>query len=475
MSAKPKRKAKIDHGSFLADKIEMVPIWEIAPSPENDQLYGPVDPNDPQNIRLLEDIQQHGIKEPIVTTLDNYILSGHRRYWAAQTAGLDAVPRRYDNITRLEEHGDVNPRFLAELARYNDQRVKSFDQVVHEEVVRTNPEEAYENLLEYRRQAAQVKVETGVIEGYKHRSSITEAKRPMLDAIEGILDRLRDFWPLSDRQIHYQLLNDPPLLHARKPRSRYRNDLKSYRALCELLTRARIAGVISFDAIHDPTRPVTTWDVHRSPGPFIRRELDELFKGYWRDLQASQPCHIEILGEKNTIASIIRQVAADFAIPFTLGRGYASLPPRHEMAERFRLTGKDRLLLLVMSDFDPEGEDIAHSFARSMRDDFGIEGVEFVKVALTAAQVEEMNLPRGLTAKQGSSRRKRFVQEHGEHVYELESVAPESLQAILRQMIESVLDMDLFLAEKERERHDAARLAGVRNAVHEMLKNLKLE
>ena len=27
---------------------------------------------------------------------------------------------------------------------------------------------------------------------------------------------------------------------------------------------------------------------------------------------------------------------------------------------------------MVLSDFDPEGEDIAHSFARSMRDDFGI-------------------------------------------------------------------------------------------------------
>ena len=74
------------------------------------------------------------------------------------------------------------------------------------------------------------------------------------------------------------------------------------------------------------------------------------------------------------------------------------------MAQRFRRTGKDRLILLVVSDFDPEGEDIPHSFARSMRDDFGIGGVEFVKVALTAAQVEELALPPGPKAKRGSSR-----------------------------------------------------------------------
>jgi hypothetical protein len=322
---------------------------------------------------------------------------------------------------------------------------------------------------------ARVEVEVGVIEGHKHRAEITEAKRLFLDAIKGILDRLRDYWPLSDRSIHYQLLNAPPLIHASKRQSTYRNDARCYKALTELLTRARIAGIIPFEAIHDPTRPVTTWDVFRSPGPFIRREMDNFLKGYWRDLQAPQPCHVEILGEKNTVASIIRPVAADYTIPYTLGRGYSSLPPRHAMAQRFRRTGKDRLVLLVLSDLDPEGEDIAHSFARSMRDDFAISNIDFIKVALTADQVDEVALPPGPKAKKGSSRRKRFVREHGEHVYELEAVDPDQLQVMLRQIIESVLDMKLFRAEQDKERKDAAQLDGVRNTVHELLGTLPME
>jgi hypothetical protein len=74
----------------------------------------------------------------------------------------------------------------------------------------------------------------------------------------------------------------------------------------------------------------------------------------------SQPNHSEIIGEKNTIGSIIRPVAAEYCIPMTLGRGYCSLPPRHEMAKRFQRSGKEKLLILILSDFDPDGETVSN-------------------------------------------------------------------------------------------------------------------
>ena len=180
----------------------------------------------------------------------------------------------------------------------------------------------------------------------------------MLRAIDRVLTANRTFWPLSDRQIRYQQLNDPPLSHANKPGSVYRNDHKSYKSLCELLTRARLAGRVPFSAIADPTRDVTTWATHHGVGTYVRQELDNFLKGYHRDLMRSQPAHVEIMGEKNTVASIIRPVASRYTIPFTIGRGYCSLPPRVEMAERCRRSGKDTLVILFLSDFDPEGENI---------------------------------------------------------------------------------------------------------------------
>jgi hypothetical protein len=448
---------------------EIVAMVDIRPSPENDNLYRPVDTNDPDIRSLAVSIVERGVLDPLVITTDGFILSGHRRYAAARLAGLDKVPCRRVDILRRD------PRFLPLLREFNRQRAKSIDEVLREEVVSSDPDRAYAALQQYRRNAARIEVSTGIIEGEKHRAEISQAKEPMLSAIQSIIDKLQDFWPLSDRTIHYQLLNEPPRIHASKPKSVYANDLKSYKSLCELLTRARLACRISFSAIHDPTRTVNTWDVHPSPGPFIGRELQGFLQGYWRNLQASQPCHLEIIGEKNTIGGIIRPVAEDYAIPYMLARGYASIPPRHAMAQRFLRSGKDTLVLLVMSDFDPEGDNIPHAFARSMRDDFGIESVEFIKVALTGEQVQELHLRPGPTAKAGSSRRRKFVEEHGEHVFELEAVEPRQLQEILRSTIESVMDMKLFRAEQAKEREDAAYLDGVRAKVQNMLKTLRLD
>jgi protein involved in sex pheromone biosynthesis len=114
------------------------------------------------------------------------------------------------------------------------------------------------------------------------------------------------------------------------------------------------------------------------------------------------------------------------------------------MAKRFRKRGKESLVLLILSDFDPEGEEIAHSFARSMRDDFGVDQIQPVKVALKKSQVIEMILPNDFQAKEKSSRYKRFVARYGTSVHELEAVPPRTLQGLLRDAIDSVLDIEAF-------------------------------
>ena len=269
-------------------------------------------------------------------------------------------------------------------------------------------------------------------------------------------------------------MNDPPLIHASKPKSRYKNDKKSYNALTELLTRARLAGLIPFDVIADETRPVETWRVHRSVGDFVRAEVNGMFKGYWRDLMASQPLHIEIIGEKNTVKGTIHPVAAEYCIPLTLARGFSSIPPRYDLAKRFRRSGKEKLLLLIVSDFDPEGEVIATSFARSMRDDFGISDVQAIKVALTADQVATMELPPGGKIK-GGKNAPAFKAKHGDTVYELEALPPEALQRLLRQTIDSVIDIELFNRELAQEEADSATLENTRRRVQAALAGLHLD
>jgi hypothetical protein len=452
-------------------KTRLVPILQkpltvLRPSTVNDRLYRPVSAQDPEIRALANSIRQYGLHEPLIITRDNVILSGHRRHLACRLAGLKVVP------CRVEALKSTDPEFAAKLRECNRQRVKSLDEIAREEILSADPEEAYRTLLKYRKEQARVDGSAIRISGVKIRSEISSAKWPMLGAILAILDAQRDFWPLTDRQIHYLLLNDPPLIHARKPNSRYRNTVQCYKATCELVTRARLDGTIPFTAIEDPTRPINVGQFHRDPTTFLRTEFNQLLKGYYRDLQQSQPNHIELVGEKITLASIIRPVALEYCIPLTIGRGYCSIPPRHAMQQRFRRSGREKLIILAVGDFDPEGEDIAHSFARSMRDDFDVDNVLPIKVALTSKQVRRLRLPPRMKAKKTSSRYDSFVERHGENVFELEAVPPQELQQILRQSVDSVLDVKSFNREIAAEKRDAARLSSIRQTLQRSIESM---
>jgi hypothetical protein len=457
--AKQRQRAK-NQTSLIFD----VPLDSIRPSPENDTLYHPIDRSAPDIKALVASIKAHGVKEPLVITRDRWILSGHRRHVAARAAGLTTVSCRIEPITR----GDDPERFLILLREFNRQREKSFDEKLREEVVSADPDEAYESLVDYRRQQAHIDVEMIEMSEAKRRATITKAKVPFINKIIEVLNKRRKFWPISERKIHYALLNDPPLIHAGKPDSRYANTRNCSQSLSELLTRARLAGLISMAAVSDETRPTTTWQVHRGVQDFLRGELATLLKGFWRDLMQSQPNHIEIIDEKNTLTPVIKPVAMEYCIPLTSGRGYCSLPPRHDIATRFRKSGKEQLVLLILSDHDPDGEMIAESFGRSMRDDFGIRNVRPIKVALTHEQAQELDLPPDftpMTAKTGSKNYRRFVERYGDTVFELEALDEEKLQDILREAIDSVIDIDAFNVEVRQEREDAAELANIRRRI----------
>lgn len=459
----PSEKSELSHA-----RVSIVSVGSIRPSPENDRLYRPVDSNDPAIISLAASIKEHGLREPIVVTLDGYILSGHRRYAACLKAGLLRVPVRVEQINRRDDFD----KFLVLLKEYNRQRVKSLDEQFREAAMSVDPDEAYANLMQFRESKSRIDIDPLTITGTKTRCRISKAKDPFVKAIQQVLIDRVDFIPLSDRAIHYALLNDPPLKHASKPDSIYRNDAASYNALTELLTRLRIANVIRMDWIGDETRPVTIYESHRDTSTFLESEMEDFLNGYCRDLVQSQPNHIEIVCEKNTVQPICKTVACEYCIPLTSGRGFCSLPPRADMVKRFKASGKQKLVILVVSDHDPEGEEIAHSFARSIRDDFNIKDIHPIKVALTREQVEQYNLTPGGTAKAGSVNRSKFVSRYGEDVFELEALEPKVLQEILTDAIDSVLDIDAFNAEVEREHDDAAWLAARRKVICDSMATL---
>jgi ParB/Sulfiredoxin domain len=449
----------------------LVPIYQITPSPENQRLYRPITPDDAETIALAESIRELGVLEPLVISADNYIVSGHRRHCAARLAGLAKVPCRVDDVRRGD--GDkASDEFLKLLREHNRQRIKSRDEILRETVVSVDPRKAHRALTAYRTRKARIKVETIEIREGTRRKEISPAKMAFLAAVQKIISALEEFWPLTVRQIHYPLLNDPPLIHSAKPGSTYRNDLRSYHSLIDLVTRARHEGYIDYEVIDDPTRPVTVWEVHRNLSSYYQAEMKDLLNGYWRDLMQSQPNHIEIVAEKNTLQSVLRPVAAKFCIPFTVGRGQCSTRPLYNIAQRYEASGKGKLIILAVSDLDPDGDAIAHSLGQRLRDDFNVGDTDVIKCALTMKQVRALRLPQKYEgAKKGSSNYQRYVEDYGtDFVWELEAVAPKVLQKLLTDTIDSLIDRRAFNAEVASERADAAHNAGVRAIVLDTLR-----
>lgn len=439
----------------------------IEPAALNDQLYDPVDTEEPSFLALVASIREHGILETIVVSADGFVLSGHRRLAAAEELGLERITVRVRHDISYFRDQDT---FLRLLASYNRQRVKTTSEQVREEVV-LMADDSSARIRRFRRDAAFVSSDGAVqLRSRKRRSAIRDKIELRNAIVEVVLGQERN-WPLSDRAVHYRLLNVAGLVRNDKTRVLYDNSPAAYDDVTNMLTRLRLDGSIPFEAIADETRPVVVWDTHRCVGDFVRRECDQFLKSYWRGLLQSQPNWIELLVEKNTVANQVRSVAAKYTVPMTSGRGYSSLPPRKEMVDRFRESGREKLVVIVVSDFDPEGQDIPGSFGISLRDDFNVPShrLQVIKAALTAEQVRTMDLHEGQLSKESSSRFQRFVAAHGERAWELEALAAEQLREIVEGAIRGVLDLPAFEAEVERERQEQVELDGKRRQMRRAL------
>jgi hypothetical protein len=456
------------------DHVQVRSLNSIIPAPENENVYRPIAFDDPEIRELAKSIKMSGVLEPLLISRDGFIISGHRRRIGSLLAGLKEVPVKIHPISRKE---DLNG-FLKLLVEANSQRIKNVNELLHESAIKIDPKTAHDQIVNDRlekqkRDRAKLSVIAPVSNG--QRFKLSKAKTPMVTAINNILEAQRDYWPLSARQVHYRLLGpNAPLTHASKPNSRYVNDLKSYRAVTDVLTRGRLEGLIDGDAIDDDTRPIDLNKAYNSPAEFLRQELKGFLKGYWRNRQQSQPNHIEIVIEKLTVRTILSQVSSEYTLPVSTIRGMGTTTPKKKLVDRFRRSRKRRLTLLVVTDLDPAGDTIAEDLVKSFKRDYGIMNIEAFKVALTIEQVRHFNLQPSMEAKKKSPGYKAFVERYRiTDAYELEAMEPADLSGLLRSAINNVIDVDLYNQELAAEENDSTQVIAIQQQAEQFFKSLK--
>jgi hypothetical protein len=451
--------------------VEWVPVESISPSPENDQIYGEIK-HDVAMDALIESIRKNNLGEPILATEDGFSISGHRRLYALKYLGWKEIPVRV--VTGKRRAG--NDAYHLDLAEYNPQRIKSAGSVLREALLRNNDAADTYAAIEERREASmEVDADFMEVDGAKRITEISERRQEFLLAVQEVIASLKPYWPVSIRQIHYRLLNDPPLKQTPKRSTkdaehyRYKNDDSSYNSLVDLLTAARYHKQVSMTCIDDPTRPQKTFGGWDSVAEFVQSEISNFLVGFHRDRQQDQPRHIEVFGEKNTLYRMLERACSEYYAPFSIGRGFCSIPVWRDMAQRFRQSGKKRMTLIIVSDYDPEGLELADDAVRSLA--LHRVPVDGHRIAVTPEQIDELGLAEDFNpAKESSSRYDAFVERTGDdRTWEVEALPPDFLVDQIKAAIEANMDLEVYEEVCEQEKEDCAELCRIREEIASQL------
>lgn len=255
---------------------------------------------------------------------------------------------------------------------------------------------------------------------------------------------------LTLRQLYYQFV-----AHHALP-----NTERSYKNLGELVSKARLAGLLDWEAIEDRVRQPQEARHWSSPAEFA----DLAVAAYRLPRWEGQDHYAELWVEKDALAGVLSPLAREYHVTLMVNRGYSSQSAMYESAQRFLAADRPSLALFYLGDHDPSGEDMVRDVADRL-EMFGVQDLEVRKLALTMEQVRQYKPPPN-PAKMTDSRASAYVAEHGRQSWEVDALPPQVLQQIIRRAFDAIVDREAMDAIIEREdRHkDALRRAAKRIA-----------
>jgi hypothetical protein len=292
---------------------------------------------------------------------------------------------------------------------------------------------------------------------------------PLLQDIEHVLEEYREYLPLTVRQVFYRLAGKG-----------YPKTENFYENVQEKCNRARRCELVPFSSIRDDgvSRQAGETLTYDSPDEYYRTH-EELSNFYKRSWHADQPAYVAVLCEAAGMVPMLARVAREYRASVASSSGFDSLTVKYELFTEAvdRMEEYDQnTILLHLGDHDPSGvslhESMAEDFQAFARDrGYAPELLELRRVALTPAQITRYGIepdPGGV--KPSDSRSKSFIERGLEPAAQLEAIPPDTLVALMRQELESTLDMETFRVSQERERQERQEVQRKLDVVNEALR-----
>lgn len=259
--------------------------------------------------------------------------------------------------------------------------------------------------------------------------------KELLEFIQEILSEYSE--QLTLRQIYYQLVS----------RQIIQNNENEYRKVSRLCVIGRDDGLLPEDKFIDRLRQLD------KPNAWI--DLDDFMEtvriAYKKDYWHLQPCYVEVWSEKDALRSVMG-IAKQHGVSLMVCRGQASRTAIYETYLRYKERIDKELFLFYFGDHDPSGHAISNSLFERLSNFNGGLPITFKRMALNLDQVQEFNLPQD-PAKEKDPNYRKFIQQYGIGVTELDALPPNILSEMVEASIQSVIDWNTWnetvVTEKE--------------------------
>lgn len=297
----------------------------------------------------------------------------------------------------------------------------------------------------------------------KRRWTWTPKQLARSSQVEKVVTGLRDYFPLTLRQIYYQLV----------AKNLIGNTKSQYTMLSTLIKQMRLDGLLPWDVIEDRTRRVSGKRGFDDPDQFIKQEVKGFLKGYSRCLVQDQENYVEIWVEKDALSRIFESIAWTYCIRCVTCKGFMSATFVNDYADRAKRAQAQgqRPVVLYFGDLDPSGVKMFESTKDSLWYEHDLEDIEYQRIALNPEQVEEYNLPTSVDAiKEKDTRTPEYRKKYGNVAVELDALHPKLLEELTVNALTDVLDIELMLEHQDLQKKDQAKIEELKNKVQEVFR-----
>lgn len=284
-----------------------------------------------------------------------------------------------------------------------------------------------------------------------------------LNRAQEILGELREYVPLTLRQVFYQMVGKEYI----------ENTKPEYQMLSILIKWARIDEFIPWEMIEDRVRAFHDFSGLKTKEEYIWQELREFLGRYRRDILQTQDKYLEVWIEKDALSSLFSKVCYPYTVPVVVCRGFSSVSFLNDFRERLSQREDKVPVMLYFGDFDPSGVEMLDAMKITLKEELRIDDIVSKRIALLREDIFTYKLPHNPFAlKKTDTRARKHIERYGELAVELDAMRPDILEGRIKQAIGAELDIPAFNREVRAERQELGELKRIKKKTEAFIKTV---